>query len=98
MLVFDVYRHGWCGTTRHVITGKPGSHLKPDAEISSRAGWGVCSETCDETYREVNSPQSTPSHTEKYLIYNFVKTMLVVRATLAIIQGLSSLLVLESNC
>jgi len=50
----DAGRHGWCGTTRHVITGKPGSHLKPDAEISSRAGWGVCSETCDETYREAS--------------------------------------------
>ena len=48
------YRHGWCGVTRNIINGKVESLLKPDSEISSMAGWGVCSGTCDDSYQEVN--------------------------------------------
>jgi len=41
-------RHGWCGTTKHIVTGKKEDAYKKDASVSLSEDWGVCGDTCED--------------------------------------------------
>jgi len=41
-------QYGWCGVTKHTINGKTISD-RPDLEVENVEGWGVCSDTCEDT-------------------------------------------------
>jgi len=39
-------KHGWCGTTANIVTGKPADAYKKDISVRSSHGWGICGDTC----------------------------------------------------
>ena len=54
LLYINILRHGWCGTTRNLITGEKTEGMEEvDQEINYAHGWGVCGATCDTSHRRV---------------------------------------------
>ena len=49
-----LFRYGWCGTTRKLVTGEVEENDgMEDQEVHYSSGWGVCGETCHTKHREV---------------------------------------------
>jgi len=57
-------RHGWCGTTKNIITGRHQDRRRKDSVISSSRGWGMCGDTCEDQEQTHLTGKARVKHVE----------------------------------